>query len=63
MLFGKKDKDVRLTDKEYNSLVGGMSKKERKDFERRQRDLQHDREDDRLNAWLDFEDEMDDMDW
>ncbi len=63
MLFGKNDKDVRLTDKEYKSLVGGMSKKERKDFERRQRDLQRDREDDRLNAWLDFEDEMDDMDW
>ena len=31
MFFGKKDKDVRLTDKEYKSLVGGMSKKERKE--------------------------------
>ena len=30
MFFGKKDKDVRLADKEYKSLVGGMSKKERK---------------------------------
>lgn len=39
MFFGKKDKDVRLTDKEYKSLVGGMSKKERRDFDRRQRDL------------------------
>ncbi len=61
MFFGKKDKDIRVTEKEYNSLVGGMSKKERKDFERRQRDLKRDREDDRLEAWLDFEDEMDDM--
>jgi hypothetical protein len=61
MFFGKKDKDVRLTDKEYRNLVGGMSRKERKDFERRQRDLQRDREDDRLEAWLDFEDEMDDI--
>jgi hypothetical protein len=61
MFFGKKDKDIRVTEKEYNSLVGGMSKKERKDFERRQRDLKRDREDDRLEAWLDFEDEMDDI--
>jgi hypothetical protein len=60
MLFGKKDKDVRLTDKEYKSLVDGMSKKERKDFDRRQRELKREREDDRLNAWLDFEDDMDD---
>ena len=63
MFFGKRDKDVRLTDKEYKNLVGGMSKKERKDFDRRQRDLKRDREDDRLNAWLDFEDEIDDMGW
>ncbi len=61
MFFGKKDKDIRVAEKEYNSLVGGMSKKERKDFERRQRDLKRDREDDRLEAWLDFEDEMDDI--
>jgi hypothetical protein len=63
MFFGKKDKDVRLTDKEYKNLVGGMSKKERKDFDRRQKELKRDREDDRLDAWLDFEDEMDDMGW
>ena len=63
MIFGKKDKDVRLTDKEYKSLVGGMSKKERKDFDRRQRDLKREREDDRLDAWLDFEDEMDEQGW
>ena len=61
MLFGKREKDVRLTDKEYKSLVGSMSNKERKDFDRRQRDFERDREDDRLNAWLEFEDEMDDM--
>ncbi len=61
MFFGKKDKDVRLTDKQYKSLVGSMSKKERKDFDRRQRDLQREREDDRLDVWLDFEDEMDGM--
>ncbi len=59
MFFGKKDKDVRLTDKEYKNLVGGMSKKERKDFDRRQEQLRRDREDDRLDAWLDFENEMD----
>lgn len=32
MFFGKRDKDVRLTDKQYKSLIGGMSKKERKDL-------------------------------
>lgn len=63
MFFGKKDKYVRLTDKEYKSLVGGMSKKERKDFDRRQKEYKHDREDDRLDAWLDFEDDLDDISW
>ena len=52
MLFGnnKKDKDVRLTDKQYKDLVGGMSKKERREFDRRQEQLRRDREDDRLDA-------------
>ena len=58
MFFGKKDKDVRLTDKEHKSLVGGMSKKERKDFDRRQKEFKRDRDDDRLNVWLDFEEDM-----
>ena len=61
MFFGKKDKDVRLTDKQYKDLTNGMSKKERRDFERRQDQLRRNREDDRLDAWLDFEDEMDGM--
>lgn len=50
MFFGKKDKDVRLTDKEYKNLVGNMSKKKRKDFDRRQDELRRDREEDRLLA-------------
>jgi len=61
MFFGKKDKDVRLTDKQYKDLVADMSKKERREFDRCQDQLRRDREDDRLDAWLDFEDEMDDM--
>ena len=61
MLFGKKGKDVRLTDKEYKELTGKMSRSERKDFERRQREFQKDRESDRLDGWLDFEDDMDEM--
>ncbi|MBQ6407125.1 MAG: hypothetical protein IJJ64_03705 [Butyrivibrio sp.] len=60
MFFGKRDKDVRLTDKQYKDLVRGMSRKERKEFDRRQEQLHRDMEDDRLDAWLDFEDEMDD---
>ena len=35
-------------------------KKERKDFDRRQKDLRREREGDMLDAWLDFEDDMDD---
>ena len=59
MFFGKKDKDVRLTDKQYKDLTSNMSKKERREFERRQDELRREREDDRLDAWLDFEEEMD----
>ena len=63
MFFGKrnKDKDVRISEAQYKSLVGGMSRKERKDFDRKQEQLKREREDDRINAWLDFEDDMDDM--
>ena len=43
--------------------MGGMSKKERKDFDCRQKEFKRDREDDRLDAWLDFEDDVDDMGW
>ncbi|WP_024865609.1 hypothetical protein [Butyrivibrio sp. FCS014] len=60
MFFGKRDKDVRLTEKQYKELTSSMTKKERRDFDRRQDQLRCDREDDRLDAWLDFEDEMDD---
>lgn len=61
MFFGKKDKDVRLTDKQYKELVGGMSKKERKEFERRQDQFRREREDEELMEWLMIEDELDDM--
>jgi hypothetical protein len=61
MFFGKKDKDVRLTDKQYKDLTSGMSKKERKEFDRKQEQLRRDREDDRLLGWLEVEDELDDL--
>ena len=61
MFFGKRDKDVRLTDKQYKDLTKGMSKRERREFDRKQEQLQREREEDRLLGWLDFEDEMDDM--
>ncbi|MBQ9302452.1 hypothetical protein [Butyrivibrio sp.] len=48
MFFGKKDKDVRLTDKQYKDLTRNMSKKERREFDRRQDELRRDREEDRL---------------
>ena len=61
MFFGKKDKDVRLTDKQYKELIGGMSKQERKEFECRQEQFRRDREDEELMEWLMIEDELDDM--
>ncbi|MBP3199971.1 MAG: hypothetical protein J6N21_23655 [Butyrivibrio sp.] len=62
MFFGKKDRDIRVSDAEYKKLVNGMSKKERREFDRKQEQLRRDREDDRLMAWLEFEDEMDEDD-
>ena len=61
MFFGKKEKDVRLTDKQYKNLVSNMSRSERREFERKQEQLRRDREDDRLMGWLEFEDEMDEL--
>ncbi len=61
MFFGKRDKDVRLTDSQYNNLISNMSKRERKDFERKQEQFKREREEDRLLGWLEFEDELDDM--
>ena len=58
MFFGKKDRDVRLTDKQYKDLTSNMSKKERREFDRMQDKLRREREEDRLLAWLEFEDEM-----
>ena len=43
MFFGKKDKDVRLTDSQYKDLVSNMSKRERREFERKQDELRRDR--------------------
>ncbi len=59
MFFGKTDKDVRLTDKQYKELTKGMNKKERREFDRRQDELRREREEDRLLGWLEFEDELD----
>lgn len=59
MFFGKKDKDVRLKESRYKNLVSNMSKRERRDFERKQEQLRRDREDDRLMGWLFMEDELD----
>lgn len=61
MLFGKRDKDVRLTDEQLKKVTNGMSKKERREFDRRQVELRREREEDRLLGWLEFEDELDDM--
>ena len=61
MFFGKRDKDVRLTDKQYKNLTKGMSKRERREFDRKQEQLQREREEERFLGWLEFEDELDDM--
>ena len=61
MLFGKSDKDVRLTDRQYKDLVGNMSKRERKEFKRKQKQLQREKDDDWLLGMLFMTDELDDM--
>ncbi|MEE3496714.1 MAG: hypothetical protein VZR06_16285 [Butyrivibrio sp.] len=61
MLFGKSDKDVRLTDRQYKDLVGNMSKRERKEFDRKQKQLQREKDDDWLLGMLFMTDELDDM--
>ena len=61
MFFGKKNKDVRLTDKQYKDLTSNMSKRERREFGLRQDELIREREEDRLLGWLEFEDELDDI--
>ncbi len=50
-LFSSSDEhDVRLTDKEIEQLTKSMSRSEKKEFWRRQRELEKDRED--REAWL-----------
>ncbi len=50
-LFSSSDEhDVRLTDKEIEQLTKNMSRSEKKEFWRRQRELEKDRED--REAWL-----------
>ena len=61
MFFGKSDKDVRLTDSQYKNLVGNMSKRERREFERNQRKMQRDRDDDLIMGMLFLHDELDDQ--
>ena len=61
MMFGKRDKDVRLTDKQYKDLTSSMSKKERREFDRMQDELRREREEERFLGWLEFEDELEDM--
>ena len=61
MFFGKSDKDVRLTDRQYKDLVGNMSKRERKEFDRKQKQLQREKDDDRILGMLFMTDEFDDM--
>ncbi len=60
MFFGKKDKDVRITDKQYKDLVGNMSKSERKEFDRKQKQLQREKDDDWLLGMLFLTDDSDD---
>ena len=41
---GNKDKDVRLTEKQIQELKKNMSRQERKEFEKRQRQAETDRD-------------------
>ncbi len=48
MFFGKRGKDVRLTDAQYKDLKRNMSKKERREHDPRQDELRREREVERL---------------
>ncbi len=61
MFFGKSDKDVRLSDCQYKKLVKNMGKRERKEFDRKQKQLQRERDDDWLLGMLFLTDDSDDM--
>ncbi|WP_026496186.1 hypothetical protein [Butyrivibrio sp. WCD3002] len=49
-LFSSDEHDVRLTDKEMEKLTKNMSRSEKKEFYRRQEELEKDRAD--KEAWL-----------
>ena len=42
-MFGKKEVDVRLTEKQMQKLKKNMTKSERREFEKRQREAESDR--------------------
>ncbi len=57
--FGKgKEYDVRLTEKQARELMNNMSRKERKDFKKRQKRAESDREWDMLMMAALFWDEL-----
>ena len=49
-LFSSDEHDVRLTDKEIEKLTKNMSRSEKKEFYRRQEEMERDRTD--KEAWL-----------
>lgn len=49
-LFSSDEHDVRLTDKEIEKLTRNMSRSEKKEFYRRQEEMERDRAD--KEAWL-----------
>ena len=49
-LFSSDEHDVRLTDKEIEKLTKNMSRSEKKEFYRRQEEMERDRAD--KEAWL-----------
>ncbi|WP_029319262.1 hypothetical protein [Butyrivibrio sp. AE3004] len=61
MFFGKRDKYVRIPDAQYKNLVSSMSKKDCREFDRKQEQLRRERDEDRLMGWFFLEGELDDM--
>ncbi|MCD7709133.1 MAG: hypothetical protein LUI02_04590 [Clostridiales bacterium] len=55
-MFGKRETTVKLTEKEMEKLMAGMTRQERKEFLKRQRRA----EDDRISEALMFAEIMDD---
>lgn len=61
MLFGKKNVNAGFSGKQNKRSSVSMAEKSHRNAKSRHKESGHERDADRLEEWLDFEDEMEDM--